>query len=116
MANLDSEILDSATELGWLKGISYAYLNIRSLFKSLDEVKVLLSISNLDLLLLGETFLTNHVSSDVLQVDGYDLYHFKRDAGTGARGGGGFAIYVRQHYNFSYLDEWSVCSPDVECM
>ena len=43
-------------------------------------------------------------------------YHCDRDAGRGFRGGGGLAIYVKQHYHFTYLENWSVCSPDVECM
>ena len=51
-----------------------------------------------------------------MQIDGYDLYRFDRDAGLGVRGGGGLVIYVRQHYNFSYIEEWSVCTPDIECM
>ena len=74
--SLSEGILSSTAELGSIRGISFAYLNIRSLFKSIDEVKLLLKGSKLDVLLLGETFLNNHVSSDILQCEGYDFYRF----------------------------------------
>ena len=56
MANLNVEI-NTASDLKKLKGITYGALNIRSLFKHIDEINLLLKRSNLDILTLGETFL-----------------------------------------------------------
>ena len=47
---------------------------------------------------------------------GYEFFRFDRDAGVNRRGGGGLAIYVTKHYTFKYLEEWSICNSDTECM
>ncbi len=61
MANqTNPEIQVDATNLSTLRnlrGVSYAYLNIRSLFRHYDEIKILLERTQLDVLMLGETFL-----------------------------------------------------------
>ena len=36
------------------------------------------------------------------------------DAGSGKRGGGGLLAYSCNHYNFTHLLNWDLCSPDVE--
>ena len=108
------DIKSKAEEIGKLKGITMAYLNVRSLFKNLDEIGIFLKNSNVDVLLLGETFLNQAVDSIHLQIQGYRLHRFDRDAGSGKRGGGGLAAYIRNHYNFEVLNEWQLCCPDIE--
>ena len=76
-------------ELKQLKGISIGSLNIRSVFKHLDEVEILLKESQLDLLLLQETFLNYAVADPVLSQDKYYIFRQDRDNGSGKRGGGG---------------------------
>ena len=74
-----------------LKGITYAYLNIRSLYKNFDDIKMFLDQTEIDILLLGETSLNLSVTNTELQINKYTMYNFDRDLGAGGRsvGGGG---------------------------
>ena len=47
-----------------LKGITMAFLNVSSLYRNLDEIAIFLENSNVDVLLLAETFLNNAVDSN----------------------------------------------------
>ena len=75
-------------ELGKCKGIKIASLNIRSIFKNLEEVSISLKQGNIDILLLQETFLTNHISNEMINIPGYNIYRSDRDAGSGKSGVG----------------------------
>ena len=68
----------------------------------------------LDPLILGETFLNNSVNSQYITIEGYQLYRNDCDSGSGKRSGGGLAVYVRDHYDFNLIDNWSLCTPDLE--
>ncbi len=85
------------------KGIIICSLNIRSIFKNLDEVSVILSKGDIDILLLQETFLTSYISDDMIQIEGYNIWRSDRDAGSGKRGGGGLMVYYKKRLNISHL-------------
>ena len=85
----------AADTLKGLKGITYAYLNVRSLFLHYDEIKILLNRTKLDLLILGETFLNTSVDSLYLDIEGYQFYHNDRENGSGKRDGGPRSICER---------------------
>ncbi len=101
-------------ELRSLRGITFASLNIRSIYRKIHEVNLLLNKSKLDLLLLNETWLNHSVGDEELQIDNYTSHRFDRDAGSGKRGGGGLLAYSRNHYNFEHVFDWNVCTPDIE--
>ena len=65
-----------------LCGITYAAQNIRSLIRKLDDIKLLLHHSNLDLLLLNETWLNSSIGDPELNIDGCTCHRFDRDAGS----------------------------------
>ncbi len=46
-----------------LQGVSFAYLNICSVVRKFDDVRLLLERSDLDFLALGETFLNESIST-----------------------------------------------------
>ena len=97
-----------------LRGITYAFVNIRSLFKNFDDIKLLLELSQVDVLLLGETFLNKSVNSILLEVPGYTFHRYDRDLGSGKRSGGGLAAYTRDHYEIDLIPDWMLCTPDLE--
>ena len=101
-------------ELSFLKGITYASLNICSITRKFDDIKLLLVQSKLDLLFLNETWLNNSIGDLELHVPGYTLHRFDRDAGSGKKGGGGLLAFARNHYHFEPLTNWNVCTPDIE--
>ncbi len=73
-------------ELRSLRGITFASLNIRSIYRKIHEVDLLLKKSKLDLLLLNETWLNHSVGDAELSIENYSLHRFDRDAGSGKRG------------------------------
>ena len=72
-----------------------AMLNIASLPKHLDEIRLLLHDKKLDVLALNETRLDSSISDDLMSIEGYDILRSDRK-----RNGGGVCIYVRCHVNY----------------
>ena len=72
-----------------------ALLNIASLPKHLDEIRLLLHDKKLDVLALNETHLDSSISDDLTSIEDYDILRSDRK-----RNGGGVCIYVRCHVNY----------------
>ena len=72
-----------------------AMLNIVSLPKHLDEIRLLLHDKKMDVLALNETRLDPTISDELVNVEGYDILRADR-----TRNGGGVCIYVRCHVNY----------------
>ncbi len=106
--------MESLRELKHSKGISFCSLNVRSIFKNLDEVSTILENGNIDMLLLQETFLTNYITNDMIHIDGYNILRSDRDAGSGKRGGGGLMVYYRKSLNVTHLIDSNLCNHDIE--
>ena len=107
--------MDTATKtLSSLKGISYASLNIRSLYRSIDEVDLLLEKSKIDFLLLQETFLNNHISDGEISIKGYNFVRQDRQETSGKKSGGGIITYIRNGITHKIVNELSLCTPHIE--
>ena len=72
-----------------------AMLNVASLIKHLDEIRLLLYDKKLDVRALNETRLDSSISDELVAVDGYDLIRADRN-----RNGGGVCMYIRCHVNY----------------
>ena len=72
-----------------------AMLNVASLTKYIDEIRLLLYDKKLDVLALNETRLDSSISDELLAIDGYDITRADRN-----RNGGGVCIYIRCHVNY----------------
>ncbi len=70
-------------------------LNIRSLPKHIDEVRILLANQCIDVLALNETRLDDSISNQDLFIQSYDLIRVDR-----SREGGGICLYVRNSLNY----------------
>ena len=88
-----------------MRGFKLASLNIASLPKHIDELRVLLSDNPLDILSINETRLDDSVSDDEVYISGYDIV--RRDREHNGRFGGGVCIYVRSNINFSLRPDLS---------
>ncbi len=75
--------------LSRLKGITVAHWNSRSLYPKFDEVTVWMDSSDLECLIISETWLTQDIPSDFVYLDGYNMYRHDRDVSTGKSRGGG---------------------------
>ncbi|CAB4008485.1 Hypothetical predicted protein [Paramuricea clavata] len=85
---------NSITFLQSLKGFRVGHLNIASLVKHVDELKIYLEKEPLDVLSINETRLDETISTDTVSIPGYDMVAKNRN-----RQGGGVAIYHRSILN-----------------
>ena len=76
------------------KGLKIVHLNIHYLYPKLDEIKLLLSNQDIDILCLCETFLNDTFSNNELNIDSYKM--FRKDRATAS---GGLCIYEHQRWN-----------------
>ena len=70
-------------------------LNIASLLRHLDEIRLLLYDKKWDILALNETRLDSSIPDDLVSIEGYDVLRAGRK-----RIGGGVCIYIRCHVNY----------------
>jgi hypothetical protein len=78
------------------KGLKLMHLNINHLRPKLDEIKILLSDQNPDILCLSETFLKPKCSDRLLEQEGYT--HIRKD--RCGKGGGGILCYINESVPF----------------
>ncbi len=85
--------LENSKDISKLKWIKVGALNIRSLYKKVDDVKLLLGNSKLDYLGLSESWLNSSVDGPEVEIEHYNMFRFDRDAGSAKRGMGDCCIY-----------------------
>ena len=76
-------------------GLKIGHLNVRSLPKHLDELKIMLLENPFDIFCLNETWLNSSWRDAELTIDGYNL--IRNDRKDGQRGGG-TAIYYKSKF------------------
>ena len=77
-----------------------ANLNMTSLLKHLDELRILLADNSIDVLAINEIRLDFSISADCeLFIPGYEI--FRRDRSINGRHGGGVYFYVRSTINYT---------------
>ena len=72
-----------------------ACLNITSLSKHIDELRVLLQNNSLGLLAIYETRLNETIADNEVSISGYNIV--RRDRSLNGRNGGGVCFYVRSN-------------------
>ena len=73
--------LDYCTQaLKNLKGISMGCINICNVRSKIDDIKMLLNNSNLDVLCIVETFLDDEIDDSLLEVPDYNFHRSDHDA------------------------------------
>ena len=90
--------IDSFSDLNDAKGFKLAHLNIRSLVKKVDQIRLLLNDSDIDLLSISETWLKGHLHTGLVELKGF--LTFRQDRGPrGKKRGGGLITYVNKKYS-----------------
>ena len=82
------------------RGFKIAHLNVRSLFKHIEELRIYLEKQQFDIISLNETMLDISISNHEIKINGYDIVRKDRN-----RHGGGVAIYIRNTINYSIRDD-----------
>ena len=80
-----------------LKGFTIGQLNITSLVKHVEELRIFIHEQPIDILCINETRLDNSISSAEVEICGYEIVRRDRN-----RNGGGVAIYLRN--NIPYVE------------
>jgi exonuclease III len=78
-----------------LKGFKIASLNIASIIKHIDELRIHMATKYVDILILNETRLDDTIDLAEYHIDGYSIVTKHRN-----RYGGGVAIYLRNTIDF----------------
>ena len=88
-----------------LKGFKVGRLNIASLPKHTEELKIFLNAITFDILCINETRLNSLIENRLVEIPGYDIVRRDRN-----RHGGGVAIYIRN--NLVYINRNDIM-PDI---
>ena len=92
-----------------LKGFSIAQLNITSLTKHIDKLRILITEMNFDILCINETRIDKTIKNSEIGLQGYDLTRRDRN-----RSSGGVAIYIRN--TIPYVERSTIIPENVEAV
>ena len=81
------------------KGLKFVHLNIRSLLRNIDEIKLFLQCNEVHILALNETFLDESIFDSEVNIDNFHLLRKDRN-----RHGGGVAVYIHNSLSFEVID------------
>ena len=113
---MDDELKDLRS-LNKSKGFKVLHLNIRSLHKKIDQLQLLLQGSNIDVFTISETWLKEHLSSQLYSLQNYTLFRQDRSSGLKVKKrGGGLVTYIHKSHasNSEPLPHLSACYNYVE--
>ena len=79
-----------------LRGLKIASLNINSLLRHVDELRLMLSDSEIDVFAINESKIDNSVKDSEISIPGYNMIRKDRN-----RFGGGVVVYIRETYSFN---------------
>ena len=82
------------------KGFKIGHLNIRSLIKNIDQLKIYLSNHQYDIICINETWLDDKINTYEVSWDGYDLVRKDRK-----RTGGGVGMYIRNSISYKVRED-----------
>ena len=74
------------------KGLKLCHLNVRSLPRHFEEIKMLMLMNDFDLFAMSETWLSSTWTDPELAIDNYTIYRYDRNDAKG----GGVAIYIKK--------------------
>ena len=104
-------------DLGAAKGFKIAHVNVRSIIKKVDQLRLLLDDAKVDVLTISESWLKAHLHSNLVKLEGYNTLRLDRAVqnkkGSGKRGGG-LLTYVNTNHPYEQLSNLNISSADLE--
>ena len=88
------------------RGFKMACLNINSLTKHIDELRIALSNQCVDILAINKTKLDGSISDNEVTVEGYNI--ICRDRLVNGRFGGGICFYIKSNINFILREDLEI--------
>ena len=99
-----------------LKSVTFASQNLRSMYPKMDEIKQFLRKTDLDFLLIQESFLNDRTPDALIEIDNYKLHRLDRDTLVCKKSGGGLVTYSSDKYEVDFMEEWSSSTSDLEIL
>ena len=96
---------DTIEALNTAKGLKFLHWNVRSLPKKIDQIRLLFSGTNLDVITLSETWLRPYLNDQVVGLGCYRLFRLDRGCGKAKRWGGLITYIHEKHASNSELLE-----------
>ena len=109
--------IKSIKDLEKEKGVKMVYLNIRSVLKKMDQLRIYFSSSDIDVVSMSETWAKKGNDSRLFEIEGFEMKRQDRDlANTNKKRGGGLITYInsKKFPDFQILDKLSVSEPHIE--
>ena len=115
--NIDAEgeIL-TCEDLSTNKGLTIAYWNIRSFFNKFEEFVHCLNSTDAEIFCLGESWMTDQITTDMISVEGYNIARADRDKNSAKSKGGGLLLYYKQGLKVFPIDQATKCTRDYEIL
>ena len=82
------------------RGFKIASINLSSLYKHIDQLRIYMLPKIVDILAINETRLDSTIQNGVVSIPGYTLERKDR-----SRSGGGVALYIRDSINYKRLTD-----------
>ena len=95
------EGINDFAELSAFKGFKLAHLNVRSLLKKVDQLRMYMINTKIDVLTISETWLKPHLNTALVNIEGYTALRLDRKNGRKKRGGGLLTYVHNQHDSLS---------------
>jgi hypothetical protein len=84
--------------------------NARSILNKKEELEVIISQCSPDVIMITETWLSNIVPDEVVNIPKFNLVRKERPVGRG----GGVQVYIRESITYKLRPSWSTCPKTVE--
>ena len=72
------EGISSIADLGKEKGVKILHWNVRSIIRKIDQVRMLLANSTIDVVMISESWLKPHLHSGLVSIDGFQVFRQDR--------------------------------------
>ena len=92
------------------------HINVRSIVTKIDQIRVCLQDSNIDIFSVSETWLQPHLGIKLVELQGFKTFRLDRGSHNKRKMGGGLLAYVKTKHavNCELLGDLDRTSEDIE--
>ena len=102
-------------QLNAAKGFKMVHLNIHSLSKKIDQLRVILEGSSIDIFTLSERWLHDKIDSQMIHIKGYHSFRQERNSfDTIKKRGGGLITYIKSSLDVYVQETENSSTKDLE--
>ena len=100
---------DSLEDLKKFKGFKTAHINVRSLLKKMDQIRLITDGSEVDVFTISETWLKPHLSTTLVELDGYRAFRQDKCSKTNNKN-----VNTKHMSSCEPLDELNIINEHIE--